>query len=75
MLGISQGQLGNLVGRSAQQIHKYQNGADEIVASSLFALGQAPKPTADPPIVCLWHFWTRRDAWLESTMRSNPDVD
>ena len=41
MLGLSQKQLGDAIGLTAQQIQKYEKGTNRIAASTLFGVAEA----------------------------------
>ena len=38
---ITQQQLGEILGRSSQQVHKYEQGTNRVSAGTLFAIAQA----------------------------------
>ena len=38
---ITQHELGEMLGRSSQQIHKYESGSNRVSAGTLFAISQA----------------------------------
>ncbi|MEO0606841.1 MAG: helix-turn-helix transcriptional regulator [Pseudomonadota bacterium] len=38
---ITQQQLGDLLGRSSQQVHKYEQGTNRVSAGTLFAIAKA----------------------------------
>ena len=62
---ITQQELGDLLGRSSQQVHKYEQGTNRVSAGTLFTIAQALGRSMD------WFFLDERsidstfeEAWL-----------
>lgn len=61
---ITQQQLGEILGRSSQQVHKYEQGTNRVSAGTLFAIAQALGHSVD------WFFLDENSLMAASEGRS-----